>query len=48
MRDLTGAPAFVDLITGEKEDEVLFEKILDADEKDYIIAGSCEGRDPDL
>jgi len=41
LRDLTGAPAFEYIIS--KTDD-LFEKILEADNKKYVIAAGCDAK----
>lgn len=42
MRDLTGAPGYSYVIDKEKD---MFEKIVEADSKDYILAISCGNSD---
>lgn len=45
MRDLTGAPAFSHKVSKEPD---MWEKIVEADEKDYMIAASCGNRAEEL
>jgi hypothetical protein len=45
MRDLTGAPAFSHKVANEDD---MWGKLVEADEKDYMIAASCGNRDEDL